>query len=63
MGLNNYLVLQYFAVLFSAANILTGTVSGDIHAQSNELTRGLPELAQHFCLKGDFTSAQERCMA
>ncbi len=31
--------------------------------QSNELTRGPPELAQHFRLQGEFTSAQERCMS
>ncbi len=31
--------------------------------QSNELTRGPPELVQHFRLKGEFTSAQERCMS
>jgi hypothetical protein len=27
-----------------------------------ELTRGPPELVQHFRLLGEFTSAQERCM-
>jgi hypothetical protein len=26
----------------------------------NELTRGPPELVQHFCLQGEFTSVQER---
>jgi hypothetical protein len=29
-------------------------------SQSNELTRGTPELVQHFRLQGEFTSAQER---
>jgi hypothetical protein len=30
--------------------------------QSKELVRGPPELVQHFRLKGEFTSAQWRCM-
>jgi hypothetical protein len=30
--------------------------------QSKELTRGLTELVQHCRLKGELTSAQERCM-
>ncbi len=31
--------------------------------QSKELTRGPPELDQHFRLQGEFTSAQRRCMS
>jgi hypothetical protein len=34
-----------------------------VDPQSNELTRGPPELVQHFRLEGEFTSVQERCMA
>jgi hypothetical protein len=32
-------------------------------AQSEELTRGPPEIVQHIHLYGEFTSAQERCMS
>jgi hypothetical protein len=35
----------------------------EVVSQSKELTRGLPELVQHFRLQRDFTSAQERCMS
>ncbi len=39
-------------------------VRGESLAQtSTELTRGPPELVQHFRSKGEFTSAQERCMS
>jgi hypothetical protein len=31
--------------------------------QSNELTRGPPELVRHFGLWGEFTSAEDRCMS
>jgi hypothetical protein len=33
-----------------------------VQSQSNELTRGPPELNQHFPLHGEFTSAQQRCL-
>jgi hypothetical protein len=33
------------------------------YPQSTELTRGPPELVRQFCLQGEFTSAQERCMS
>ncbi len=38
-------------------------VSSVVRDQSYELTRGPPELVQHFRLQGEFTSAQERCMS
>ncbi len=34
-----------------------------VPAQSTELTKGPPELVQHFRLLGEFTSAQERCIS
>ncbi len=40
---------------------ISGRAMWGLYAQSNELTRGLPELFQHFRLQGEYTSAQERC--
>ncbi len=34
----------------------------NLQPQSTGLTRGPPELVQHFRLQGEFTSARERCM-
>ncbi len=33
-----------------------------VKSQSKELVRGPPELVQYFCLQGEFTSAQWRCV-
>jgi hypothetical protein len=47
----------------AAAAGAAGTQGSLIDPQSKELTRGPPELVQHFRLWEEFTSAQERCMS
>jgi hypothetical protein len=43
--------------------ILKSRKHGLISEYGTELTRGPPELVQHFHFKREFTSAQERCMS
>jgi hypothetical protein len=47
---------------FALFNYVT-EMNNQVRSQSYELTRGPPELVQHFRLPGEFTSPQERCMS
>jgi hypothetical protein len=62
-NVTDYISLNVQYTTLCSATIFACARATTTSPQSNESTRGPPELVQHFRLHGEFTSAQERCMS